>query len=798
MKPAISLSFSENGISLHHLSDGDWYCIGTVPLHAPDLQIQMQALRDQGFVLENDLSCTLIIPSDQVRLLTVKTGGLEPEAAVRKIEATLASATPYSLSELAYVTTLDGAETHVAAVARQTLDEARAFAVDHGFIPEGFRVSATGKDALSEPSYEMPALPADNASPVAASIPESETPETASTPEIPVHAIVGEAETPALEHPPSALVPTSASKSDSKRFAIPWIAASVLLGMVLSVWSFYSSEPEVAVGESEVAESVIAEPQSEPERKTAEQDSQDTESVGVPLELKEPEPVTKDEPALSATDTTILEVLMNQPEPVEEIFDQPKTTTTFREFTGSAPVEPSDLSAPPEPGLAELYLPSVDRSNLSTDLVALPPFSSPNSDEPFGTIDLPRPVVQLFDLDERGKMAPSTEETLNPTGVRVVLERPSWVPPEPGLAEFYLPSVDRSNLSTDLVALPPFSSPNSDEPFGTIDLPKPVVQLFDLDERGKIAPSTEETLNPTGVRVVLERPSWVPPEPGLAEFYLPSVDRSNLSTDLVALPPFSSPNSDEPFGAIDLPRPVVQLFDLDERGKMAPSTEETLNPTGVRVVLERPSWVPPEPPPRFETEPVIEEEVDDRLAALRPRPPVDQSERQQLGDRSLDELTSVRPKLRPESLRVKPQVGETPSALAVVPVPRPKIRPAHLAAQATNKPNSSNAPLGSTANVATGPDEAGSFQLRTVKPKTTASVARQATIDNAINLRKLNLIGVYGTPANRRALVRLPSGRYKKLKVGDRIDGGNVIAIGDGELRYQKRGKNVTLKMPPG
>ena len=55
-----------------------------------------------------------------------------------------------------------------------------------------------------------------------------------------------------------------------------------------------------------------------------------------------------------------------------------------------------------------------------------------------------------------------------------------------------------------------------------------------------------------------------------------------------------------------------------------------------------------------------------------------------------------------------------------------------------------------------------------------------------------------GTPIGRRALVRLSSGRYKKVKVGDRIDGGQIVAIGDSELRYQKGGRNVVLRMPRG
>ena len=87
---------------------------------------------------------------------------------------------------------------------------------------------------------------------------------------------------------------------------------------------------------------------------------------------------------------------------------------------------------------------------------------------------------------------------------------------------------------------------------------------------------------------------------------------------------------------------------------------------------------------------------------------------------------------------------------------------------------------------------------RTVTPAipSSTSVTREATVRNAINLSRVNLIGVYGTPSNRRALVRLKNGRYQKVKVGDRFDGGRVSAIGDAELRYQKGNRNLVLKMP--
>jgi hypothetical protein len=77
-------------------------------------------------------------------------------------------------------------------------------------------------------------------------------------------------------------------------------------------------------------------------------------------------------------------------------------------------------------------------------------------------------------------------------------------------------------------------------------------------------------------------------------------------------------------------------------------------------------------------------------------------------------------------------------------------------------------------------------------------VAQKATIQNVLNLRKTNLIGVYGSSKSRRALVRLSNGKRQMVTVGDAIDGGKVAAIGESELRYIKGGKNITLKVPKG
>ena len=133
------------------------------------------------------------------------------------------------------------------------------------------------------------------------------------------------------------------------------------------------------------------------------------------------------------------------------------------------------------------------------------------------------------------------------------------------------------------------------------------------------------------------------------------------------------------------------------------------------------------------------------------------------------------------------------SPLAAAASLRPETRPRNfdrLVARATRSAPKADSTEQRTASVAP----------RTVTPSipSTASVARAATVNKAINLRQVNLIGVYGTPSNRRALVRLGNGRYQKVEVGDRFDGGRVSAIGDSELRYQKGNRNVILKMPNG
>ncbi len=75
-------------------------------------------------------------------------------------------------------------------------------------------------------------------------------------------------------------------------------------------------------------------------------------------------------------------------------------------------------------------------------------------------------------------------------------------------------------------------------------------------------------------------------------------------------------------------------------------------------------------------------------------------------------------------------------------------------------------------------------------------VAKKATVKNAMDLSAVNLVGIFGSSANRYALIRQPSGMFKKLKVGDRFDGGRIAAITESEVRYDKGGELLALRMP--
>lgn len=322
----------------------------------------------------------------------------------------------------------------------------------------------------------------------------------------------------------------------------------------------------------------------------------------------------------------------------------------------------------------------------------------------------------------------------------------------------------------------------------------------------------------TGIWQMAPQSPDVPQQIGLDGLYIASIDGAVAAYDAIALPDVAALQTDLRLGATATPAARGTAFAFDERGLIIATKTGALSPAGFVVYLGRPVNAPTSIPVRTPTVPDISD-AQKRLASVRPksRPGglVEANERIALGGLTKSELAGMRPKARPPKLVPDvvdsvPQTIETDAAVAAaignVPIGtfapgtaqavaqsrKPNARPKNFARVVDKARKNSDANAEVTRVAAVAP--------RAVVPKipSKSSVAKQATVRNAINLRKINLIGVYGKPSSRRALVRLSSGRYKKVKIGDRIDGGRISAIGDNELRYSKNGRSVVLRMPKG
>ena len=397
----------------------------------------------------------------------------------------------------------------------------------------------------------------------------------------------------------------------------------------------------------------------------------------------------------------------------------------------------------------------------------------------------------------------STAEALAPAETPSIDEEIAVLPPEPGEPD----AIETAALDAGL----------TDEDGAVLDAlrdpePRPLTEMTEAEIDAKYAT--------TGIWA---RAPDAPPAPAAAididDLYLTSIDPISSTTDAVALPSIDAFGTDTAPGAVSSPVAAGTQFALDARGLVKPSAQGALSPDGHLVYLGRPSAEPPATLTRPEAEPVAPE-VDNALAEARPRDRPDDleetTERAQLDGLTRSELAGLRPQLRPKSVQEEAEealVATAPPEVTVDPIDTSGAVAAALATppaiqnatkQATTQSRRPDTrPRNFDRIVKRAARDAAPAQVASVAPKAVqprfpskTSVAKQATVKNAINLRDVNLIGVYGKPSNRRALVRLSNGRYQKVEVGDRIDGGRVSAIGDSELRYVRRGRNVVLKMP--
>lgn len=837
MKPAFALSLSADGIELLHRAPDGWRSVASTPFDTGDLPAALASMRKTALRLASEgVYSKLILPNDQIRYLSIETGDLTAGERIEAARKALDGATPYPVDELAFDICAEGGVTHVAAVALETLDEAETFAVQHGFGPVSFVAAPQDSGFRGEPFFGTTRMirgtevEPDNAVVEVIGPVNLAEPETGDLSEDQPPASVEPEETEAL----AASAPPAISSSDTDKAAQPGAAPE---------------SPE-ALGQQEPLEAPVtaasAGPASEPdplhpEPPEASQPDEGHAAAAPAAKVSSSRRGTA--PEQDAENPPLPPALKSAPLAPPAAAPLADGSTPVADQGPAKPLGAANTSAAEEKKVPQRTIPPAPAALRAPSPAAPAPRPETKPDRKKATGGKPRylglaltaalllllATVAVWALFSEGGFfaaRPATDndqspapavisgelqpEETEPTTSSGTAGQPAEISPQvsvladqpdPGLSEAApslpddseaVPSVE-DEATADGVAPPEegtdtaFLDPQALQP-GTADAPV----SEPLDELAQAARYAA-----TGVWPVAPELDTIPAAPGLDELYTASVDHSEIAADAVALPQPETYAQDEVPGAIASPAAAGSEFDLDERGLVKATPEGTLNPDGVTVFLGRPQKVPPPAPDR--SDPAAEalaEEVARNQVLSRKRPkarPADlaeQVERAQNGGLSRAELAGLRPRKRPASLKSAEEEELPVTAQAIASSVVPRGRPANFANLVDRARRNAQNQVQTAAAV---PAAAAAAPPRI---PTSASVARRATVNNALNLRKLNLIGVYGTAANRRALVRLPSGRYKKVQVGDRIDGGRVIAIGEGQLQYQKGGRNRTLTMP--
>ncbi|MTH78675.1 hypothetical protein [Paracoccus aestuariivivens] len=136
-----------------------WRHLGSVDFDEPDFREVLINLRTMatGEPADVPLTVSLVIPDDQIlyTTLTVVPSGDRDRMVARALDGL----TPYAIEELAFDWRGEGDSVRVAAVARQTLREARDFAAQYGFEGDGFCADPEEGLFSGEPVFVLEAQP---------------------------------------------------------------------------------------------------------------------------------------------------------------------------------------------------------------------------------------------------------------------------------------------------------------------------------------------------------------------------------------------------------------------------------------------------------------------------------------------------------------------------------------------------------------------------------------------------------------------------------------------------------------
>ncbi|SDX32228.1 hypothetical protein [Roseicitreum antarcticum] len=362
-------------------------------------------------------------------------------------------------------------------------------------------------------------------------------------------------------------------------------------------------------------------------------------------------------------------------------------------------------------------------------------------------------------------------------------------PPEADQGGFALSTTTAPPLADIIAGLPTLSPPGAlaAEPPLSLPPPAPFGTEFDLGPDGLVIPTPEGALTPQGIRVHSGSPVVTPPERPEAP---PLPEPAAETQDQGALP--------QPDAVLPTADPA--LAEIRPGTRPARPLPDDATPSDAASEIAATDGIAPE------VEPAAEAEIAPQLAESN-TPVSDPAVTASPGGLALTALAGVRPAPRPsdltagagsiggaavapaEEVAAAPLVADNPMAVAAS--LRPNNRPSDFAARVQAMVVAQPEPPAAVPLV----QQASAAAAATPRPSipSSASVAEQATQTRAINLREVNLLGVFGTSNNRAALVRLSNGNVVRVGVGDTLDGGRVSSISDSELRYVKSGRNQVL-----
>lgn len=832
-----ALLLSHEGITLAHRTSEGWVSLGHVSLSDPDIGNNLEALRNSAEDISGgSFSTRIVLPEDQIKYLNLPAADSDTREDV--IREALEASTPYLLDELSYDWEEGEDGMHVAAVARDTLIEAEDFAVQYGFNPVSF-VSApenaifsvepffgltdwagsTGPDQ-TEPQAEMEKVRLIERSALAQIDGQEDEGDEALEPDDVNNLFAeDEPEENVLTQTENSDPPLRPSLGGATRGA-PENATNKGLR------AFRGSDTPISVesvGDSPASPAGIS--GDDPEYVQPPEWMGDQETDGPDTNTSEAVPWVSDtapgsHPALHdqlTDEAELMKVFGNRDAQTDETPINPIMITAaavfmlvvilggyfgYRAFTDATVSEPeiaeSVVETPAESDASdqtETVATETEASSANSEEADRPEDTTPAQPQ-LAKVSLPEDVTS-----GGGVLDASPEETGAPEFATEDLGTFEALPPAvAGLGEAFTQNFDEvtdgqapspldqeilgdsSASSSDIAPLRP--SDNSVEEVAStlagqradllIGASQDWNTLSEDARRARYAATGIWPVAPEAVEVIASE--------SIGEIFLTSLDTKVFVTDAYALPSIAELLTDKALTTMPNPPAPGTQFERDDRGLIVATSEGALTPDGILVYAAVPPRIPPlapRPDPQ-EAQSAARAELAGKPPKLRPDLGAAAKDAQDDAEAiavSLDKM----PRLRPAEIAALAQQAEVvlDNPLAVAQTPFPRMRPSNISAivYATER-----------ASIAA--------QTTTRVAPTATNVANEATESRVLPLREISLIGVYGKSGDRRALVRLASGRYVKIEVGDRLERGTITAIDETKVYYSRNGQSYVLELP--